>query len=136
MPYGFCHDWRLRKLGKYKIYRKSLKCLEFIGKCSASYIKEKNLTVVLQKCKKSALKHSIQKTLLLNLVDWFTIFCPRLDQETSLTQPGPHGIYIFCIFSVYSLLKIISRVSELQQISKICIFLYSKIYALFYFFAV
>ena len=34
------------------------------------------LTVVTQNCKKSAQEHSIEKSMLLNLLDLSTIFCP------------------------------------------------------------
>ena len=36
------------------------------------------LTFVLQNCKKSAVKHFMEKSLLLNFVDLFTLFRPRL----------------------------------------------------------
>ena len=64
----------LRKLVKF---RKSLKCLELIGKYSACHQK-KILTVVLQNCEKTAVKHSIEKPVLLNFGDLSTIFCSRL----------------------------------------------------------
>ena len=45
--------------------------------------KKQVLTVVLQNCEKSGVKHSIKKPMLLNLLDLLTIFCPSMPEETN-----------------------------------------------------
>ena len=45
--------------------------------------KKQVLTVVLQNCEKSGVKHSIEKAILLNLLDLPTIFCPSMPKETN-----------------------------------------------------
>ena len=52
------------------------------GKVLNWSLKKQILTVVLQNCKKSAVKHSINKPIFFNFVDLSTIFCPRLSEET------------------------------------------------------
>ena len=51
------------------------------GKVLSSPRKKQILTKLTQNCKKSAVEHSIEKFMLLNLLDLFTIFCPRLSEE-------------------------------------------------------
>ena len=40
------------------------------------------LAVVLQECQKLALNNFMEKPVVLSLVDFSTIFCPRLPEET------------------------------------------------------
>ena len=57
--------------------------------------KSQILTIMLQKCQKLALKHSIEEPVLLNYMNLSTIFCPRLSGHgsrkhiLSLTQSRP-----------------------------------------------
>ena len=79
------------------------------------------LTVMLKKCKKSAVKPSKETFVLLNFVNISTILCPLLSEKTYfifLTQPRPHWMSILQILVFYksdSLLKLIFRATDLQQ---------------------
>ena len=65
----------LRKLGSFK---KISKMYGFNGEYPAVHPKIKFLCFLLKHCKKSAVKHSIEKPNLLNFVNLSPAFCPRL----------------------------------------------------------
>ena len=67
----------LMKLGNFK---KIPEVLAFDGEYSAGHSKRRILTLVLEKSKKSAIKRSIEKTILLNFANLYlsTTFCSRL----------------------------------------------------------
>ena len=63
-------------------FKKMSEMLRIGGKVFSRQPKNQILTFVLRKPKTLAVKHSIEKTMLLNLLDLSTIFSPRLSEET------------------------------------------------------
>ena len=63
------------KLGKLN---KISEMLEFDGEYSARHPKAKFRCFLVKNCKKSAVKHSVEKPILVNFVNLSTAFCPRL----------------------------------------------------------
>ena len=54
----------------------------FDGGYPAVYPKPKFWGFLVENCKKSAVKHSIEKAILPNFVNFSPIFCPRLSEQT------------------------------------------------------
>ena len=79
------------------------------------------MTLVLKNYKKSSVKHSIEKTILLDFGNLSRIFFPRLFEETyfHLTlDPDPLNLYslqILVVRKTHLHLKLIFRATELQQ---------------------
>ena len=72
--------------------------------------------------KKSALKHSIEKPVLLSFVNLSSIFCPRLSKEIN---PGPlilHFLKILVFEKVHSLFKLIFKENQLPKLPEYDIF--------------
>ena len=79
----------LRKLGNFK---KVPEILRFNDNYPTGHLKVKFEHFLVKSWKKLALKHSIEKTILLNFVNLSTTFCPRLSEETDFhfwLIPGP-----------------------------------------------
>ena len=73
------NDLRLRILGYLEILRKSLKFLGlFMCEYLAVHPKAKLWDFLVKNCKKSAVKHSKEKSILLNFVNLSPAFCSRL----------------------------------------------------------
>ena len=75
LPHELPNDLRLRKLGNFK---KIPEMLGFDGEYPAVQPKAKFWHFLVKNCKKSAVKHSIEKPILLNFVNLSPTFCPRL----------------------------------------------------------
>ena len=62
-----------------------------------------NLTFSLKNCKKSTVKHSIQKPILLNFLNLFITFCPRLQLtftcSKSTIETQEKGVMYVCKFN-------------------------------------
>ena len=70
----------LRKLGNFK---KIPEKFGFDGEYPAVHPKAKLWRFSVKNCKKSAVKHSIEKPISLNFVNLSPTFCPRLSEETN-----------------------------------------------------
>ena len=68
-------DLNLRKLGNFK---EPPEMLGIDGQVDSQPSKRHILTVVPQNCKKSIVKHSTEKPMILYFVDLSIVFCPRL----------------------------------------------------------
>ena len=105
--------------GKFGIFKEIAEILGFGGEVLSRTPKTQILTMLLQDYEKSALKHFIQKPLLLNFVVLSTIICPRLSEEaifisnSAQTLWNLHILYILVFQKTYSLFKPIFRTSEL-----------------------
>ena len=56
------------------------------GQSSAGHLKKQMKTFALINHELSAVPHSIEKLTLLNFVNFSTIFCPRLSEETNISN--------------------------------------------------
>ena len=81
--------------------------------------KRQILTVKLQNCKKSAVKHSIEKPVILNFLNLSTIIYPRLYEKiyfhlnSTHTPWNLHFFYILVFQKTHSVLELIFRANEL-----------------------
>ena len=108
------------KLGNFK---KIPEMLGFDGEYPAVHPKARFWRFLVKNYKKSAVKHSIEKPILLNFVNLSPTFCPRLSQETDFHfQLGPHFLIlhfwnILLFEKAHSLLKLIFKATQLQKMS-------------------
>ena len=65
--------------------------IEFDNKYPASHLKTKYCLFLVKILQKSAVKHSVEKSILLNFVRLHTTFCPRLQVFQIFLQQGSHG---------------------------------------------
>ena len=77
LPHELPNDLRYGNLRNSEISGKSVKCLDLMVSTQPA-TQEANFGICAKNHKKSAIKHSIEKPILLNFVNLFTIFCPRL----------------------------------------------------------
>ena len=78
------------------------------------------MTVLLENCQKSAVKHLKEKRILLNFVNLSTILFPRFSEQTYFifwTQPRPLGIYILfrIIFRLIHIAKCLKLMTSIQR---------------------
>ena len=119
-----CKTYNLSKLGNVK-ERHGIRQENCWNRCQIPSLPRKtHAFLFLLECWKSLpVKYSIEKPVLLNLVNLTTMFCVRLSEETfsSLTHLKFNGIYIFCrsqyfqTRKIYSHLKAVFGGIELQQ---------------------
>ena len=69
---------KTQELRKLENFKKVLGMFGFDGEYLAGHPKIRFLAFLLKSLKKSAVKHSIQKPILLNFGNLFTAFCPGL----------------------------------------------------------
>ena len=115
----------LRKLGNFK---KIPKTIGFLGEYPAVHPKAKLRRFSVKNRKKSAVKHFIEKLILLNSVNLSPTFCPTLCEETNfhlLLSPDPlilHFLKIFVFENTHSLFQLIFEATHLQKIPEYHIF--------------
>ena len=102
--------------------------LGFDGAYQAVQPRAKFWHFLVKNCKKSAVKHSIEKPILLNFVNLSPTFCPRLSEETNLhlwLGPDPlilHFLKFLVFEKSHSLFKLIFKATQLQKIPEYDIF--------------
>ena len=102
----------------------------FNGEYPAVHPKVKFWRFLLKNCKKSAVKHSIEKSILLNFVNFSPTFCPRLSEGTDfhfsfLTRSRSLDFTfseVLVFEKTHSLLKLVFKVTQLQNIPEYDIF--------------
>ena len=110
--------------------------LGFDGEYPAVHQKAKLSRFLVKNCKKSAVKHSIEKPILLHFVNLSPTFCPRFSEETNvhfLLGPDPLILYFLktLVFEkAHSLFKLIFKVTQLQKMSEYDIFQKARFYNL------
>ena len=122
--YELPNDLRLRKLGNFK---KIPEMLGFDGKYPAVQPKAKFWRFLVKYRKKSAVKNSIEKPILLNFVNLSPTFCPRLSEETFSFQLSPDSLILYFLNILVfekpqSLFKLIFKATQLQKITEYDIF--------------
>ena len=84
LPHELPNDLKVRIFGNQEISENPLKCLDLMASTQPA-IQKPNFDVFRAKnCKKSTVKHSIEKPILLTFVNLSTTFYPRLSDETDV----------------------------------------------------
>ena len=100
----------------------------FDGKYPALDQKTKFCRVLVKDWKKSAAKHSIEKAILLNFVNLYLTFCPRLSEETDFyfwlgLSPLIWYLLLILLFEkTHLVFKLIFKATQLQKVPEYDIF--------------
>ena len=86
MPHELPNDLRLKDLRKLGNFKKIPEMLGLDGEYSVVHLIAKFWGFLVKNCKNATVKHSIEKTILLNFVNFSPTFCARLYQISALTD--------------------------------------------------